>query len=149
MKPNKRYNALMNEGPQTAVELDDSHGFNSEARRDGVRKFHPISAYYGDSQTGSGKTRAVFYIDGKHNPETVIQKWLDANPKMTENISNWALHQRVSRYGDEWTDASYELLGPFDIGGNGGEREMGGNCPLCDAEYDRQLPDHLPECPKA
>ena len=143
MKTNKRYRSLLNEGPQTMPELGDSPSVNM--RRDGVQKFNPSSNFVGSVMQGGGQKTAVYYINGKHDPKTVLKKWLQVNQKTVEVISEWALHQRISSYGQEWKDASRELLGPFKHMAN----DSGGNtniekCPLCGATDFDQLPDHLP-----
>jgi len=146
----KIWSYLSNHGPATTDELPGYVNITPELRSDGVQKFAPKA----HTRTGeiAGMIRySVYYIDGKHDPETVIKTWLDVNEGALEPVSDWAIHQSISDAGSDFKEASYELLGPFeamsDRGGNTGYR--GGTCDLCGDEYDGYYPDHLPECSQA
>jgi hypothetical protein len=146
MRSNKVWNEISNNGPCTQDEL--SRQPTQEIRRDGVRRFYPRSSHNGSTDATGMKTFAVYYIEGKHKPKSIIRKWLQKNNKMTEKLSNWALHQRISSCGEKWKEASRELLGPFETGRKHGEKggsyEPGGTCALCGEEYTRSYRDHLP-----
>jgi hypothetical protein len=135
---------LLNGGPQTVAELPGTGAVSREMRADGVRKFNPRARSEGSVAHGGGQKRHVYYVDGKHDPETVIRAWMDANPKTVASISDWALHQRIAAYGDEWRAASRSVLAPFDREFHGGGHETGGSCPLCGEEHARSLAHHLP-----
>lgn len=141
-RKSKTWNKLLNEGPTVASEIT----VGQQHRKNGVMRFNP-RAGKGGALSGAGMTDTVYYIQ-KHDPETVIQEWLKHNPKAKKNLAKQSLHQRISRYGSGFKEASRKILGPFKSnytnGGNGGHD--GGVCPLCDEPYDDVLPNHLVDC---
>ncbi len=136
------YEQLLNEGPQQI----NLRNFTMEMRRDGVARFRPSSSVNGSSMSG-GKSIAVCYIIGKHSPEQVIRCWLDENEQLVKNLSDWALHARISDYGEEWRKASKKILNPspHDNKRYGGKTTTS-ECPLCGTEITNDLPNHLMEC---
>lgn len=139
------YSKLQKEGPQY-IEKKISTNF----RQRGVTKFKPTSASRGTSVKGAGRTTPVYYIIGEHDKKEIIKEWLKLNEQKLQDTPDWALHQRISSYGDEFKEASAEILGPFKSQkgnngvGNGNGEHMGGECPLCGGEFKRSLRDHLP-----
>jgi len=145
MSPKKNaqvYTILLNEGPQARKKLP--HSPTIEQRADGVQKFKPSGAYVGGTQQGGGFRYPVYYIEGKHNPESVIREFIDTNQKVMEEASKWSLHHLIAKYGEEFKKASREILGPFDVHRENPSGGKGGTCPLCGATFDGNLPDHLP-----
>ena len=138
----KVWRKLSNEGPQPI-----SGKIQYQLKQDGVRKFNPRSNYHGNAIQGGGQKESIWYIDGKHDPETVIQKWLDVNESRVAELPNKALHWRIKEYGEEFKKASREILGPFGEDHNG---QYGGaspgECPICGEDYEFNLPTHLAEC---
>jgi len=134
---------LSNEGPQPASELSK---ITIKLREDGVKKFKPKSSVAGESLSGSGQSPTIYYIEHKHKPKTVIQTWLNEHPAVQNELSAWAIHSRISEYGDEWKAASRELLGPFHQTGGDNSDSYSGTCNLCEKEYQNTLAHHLPEC---
>lgn len=139
------YTELMNDGPKPATDINKP---TPQMRRDGLQKFNPRVNHVGSPTHGGGMKTPVYYIAEKHNPETVIRVWLNANEKTVEEVSEWALHQRISSYGEEWKDASYDIL---EASAHNGEYHGDGStdvdaCPMCGVEVDFSLSRHLPEC---
>jgi hypothetical protein len=137
------YSKLLNEGPQPI----NLRNFTYEMRRDGVTHFRPNSSVNGSSVSG-GKSKVVCYIIDEHTPEEVIRCWLNENQDVVENVSNWALHARISDYGDEWREASKKLLNPTphnNTENHGGKTKVS-DCPFCGMEIQNDLPNHLTEC---
>jgi len=138
----KVWRRLSNEGPQPI-----SGKISYELKQDGVRKFNLRSSYRGNSIQGGGQKTPVRYIEGKHDPATVIQKWLDVNESSVAELPNKALHWRIKEYGEEFKKASREILGPFEeshYGEHGGTSP--GECPICGEPYDLSLAKHLEDC---
>lgn len=134
------YTKLLNEGPQPGNEVGS---LNPSLRRDGVTKFNPRSRAAGRT-AACGRTKAVYYIDGKHNPETVIRTWLEVNEDLIRG-TDMQIHHRICAYGEEFKRASREVLdGPLIHENAGGAPDMGGECPFCGEEYTHSLPRHLP-----
>lgn len=123
------FTKLLNEGPQPLEKV------RYRVRQDGARKFDL-------GRTGTVKTYSVWFIEGKHDPETVITNWLEINN--TSNLTDFELHQKISRYGDEFRKASSRILGPFNTNAGG---DMGKSdektCPLCGDDYTGELPAHI------
>lgn len=141
------FSLLVNKGPQPAGELPYSY-VSPEQRRDGVTKFDPKSGNHHNPSESGGKPVPVYYIEGKHSPEIIVQKWLESNEEVVEKRGEKSIHHLISSSGDGFREASRDALGPFEqphMDGNDHARQ-GGECPVCGKEYDGLLPDHLPEC---
>lgn len=139
------YIQLANRGPLTMAELEQSD-LNPTQRQTGIRKFRPKSQSQGGNNSRSGRTVPVYYLHKKHQPKTVIKKWLDVNEEALEGISNRQLHYRICEFGQDWKEASRDVLdnlAPHD-GSVDVNPDPGGTCPMCNAEYDGYLPNHLP-----
>jgi len=125
------YRILREEGPQPLRNMSIS----TAARDRGVKEFNP----------GAGRLNdvAVYFIKGMHAPGSVINTWLDINEQ--HGLSNWGLHQKIAGYGEDFKEASYEILGPFDA--NAVENATGGSdtkpCPLCGTDIEGELPAHI------
>jgi len=130
----KVWNKVANSGPLVADELPYFATIN--ARKDGVQKFN-ISG-------GVLSTKSVWYIEGKHSPRTVLERWIEANENAVNKTGNYKIHHQVAINRPKFKDASKELLGPFESRGPknpDGTTSM--NCPFC-GENINGLPDHLP-----
>lgn len=138
------YTQLANNGPQTAEQLDIVSSVPYTARQNGVSKFNPSSRSAGKTLKSGMNKHTVYYIDGKHKPRTVVQKWLAVNQNVLSDIPNKALHHRIAAYGQEWKEASRDLLDNLGPDHDNRPGTTGGTCPLCQSEYDTHLPDHLP-----
>lgn len=139
---NTTYSYLLSEGPSPYSELPTQPTIKQ--RQDGIVKFKVGNAPKGSSET-PGRQTPIYYIEHEHSPETILEAWKAENQSVLDNLSARSLHHRISRRGDEWTDVSYEMFGPFEsLSENGGAREMGGVCPFCETEYSRHLRDHFP-----
>lgn len=137
------YTELLNDGPRAF----DTHRITTAMRRDGVRKFKPTGSTGGG---GGGKAsgfganhRAVYYVEGKHEPEAVLESYLEANPHVPENVGDRSLHWRICQSYPDFKEASRAVLGPINDARGGGDDGTGGECPFCGTEYSRHLPDHL------
>ncbi len=144
---NTIYTQLLNRGPQTMRELDGTR-ISPKQRQDGVMKFNPSCNASGGYGNPSGRTLPIYYIEGKHTENTVIQKWLEVNDKQLKRVTDPMLHKRISAYGTAFKEASREVLdNPATHDGYSGEDnpyEPGGTCPMCGEEYSKNLPSHLP-----
>jgi len=130
---------LSNEGPQPI-----DRRINYRVRQDGVQKFKPSSSPVGSSMQGGGHSTVIYYIDGKHSPKAVIQAWLNHNQNVVDGVTTKALHWRIAEYGDDWKEASRELLGPIgNKDSNHGNGVSPGTCPACGDDYDMNLPHHF------
>lgn len=137
------YTTLLNNGPTPGPELEPA--ITSEQRQDGIQNFNPDSPRNGGSTPGSGTTAGVYYIRGKHDPETVVELWLEINSNKVSRMSNWALHKRIASAGDEFKAASRELI-EFDREFNPGNGTTKRPCPFCGADDIKSIPIHLPKC---
>lgn len=142
------YSQLVSHGPQTANELGSYP--RAESRSNGVRAFKPKSNKHGDSKTGTGRNETVYYIEEEHSAKKVVKKWVKINRIKQADISNKAIHQRICSYGEDFKNASKELLKPSandtvpdDIARRTTE-SMEGKCPMCGETYTNTLPNHLP-----
>lgn len=143
-KPGSRnaYVYLANNGPQAGEDLPNSP--QASDKDAGVRKFNLKANHNGGSVNGGGNKAAVYYIEGKHTPESVVRAWKDANELTVERVSGWALNQRAP---EKFRSAIREVIGfEREFGGGGGDKESRA-CPFCDKEVKR-LPNHLPVCEK-
>lgn len=136
------WNKLCNDGPQPADQLNN---VPVTLREDGVQRFK-VRSGRGSTQP-IGKTPVIYYIEDKHNPETVLSVWADERGDIPESVSAKAIHFRISRYGEEWKKASTKLFGPVNQE-RGGENTSGGVCPLCGEGYPNSLANHLSGCPE-
>lgn len=138
---------LKDEGP--IPHEDGPNTVSPEQRALGVCRFH--LSYADPGKTGrKGKTSTVYYLEGQHTPEQVLACWLADNPHVRNRISDWSLHQRFSRWGDDWREASARLLGPFDeLSDRGGDFSTDGwTCPLCEENVSvGQRANHLEDHP--
>lgn len=128
---------LRDHGPLVNGERGFRTGNVSNADRNrGVRRFGP-----------HGPSKAVFYIEGIHDPERVVAKWLETNAASLADISDRALQQRIARnYDDAFAAASKQILSP-DHSNGGGDTMEEEPCPYC-GEPVKMLPDHIPDdCP--
>lgn len=131
---------LANNGPSPSTELPNQPHYTD--RQDGVRKFNLTSNYLGSSAQGGGTKTPVYYIDGKHNPKAVVKSWVENNQLSVEKLSGKALYWRCP---EEFRPHLKDLLN-IEFQKPGGDSGIGGTCSMCGEEYDRHLPDHLPEC---
>lgn len=132
---------LLADGPQLAHQLVDRISIPPE----GVTKFDPYEGHGERKTNEEGRAPIVYYIDGVHEPETVVSLWLDAFGEARQETSDWALHKRFADYGEAWKSASRELLGPFDKNGKGSDT-AGGTCDICGEDYDCEFGNHLRNC---
>lgn len=133
------YVYLANNGPATREEMP--HGPSRYDRDSGVRKFSLGSSYRGAVMQGGGNKTAVYYIEGKHQPRSVVKRWVEANPTTVERVSGWALHHRAP---EEFRDALRDIVG-IDRDFHGGDRTTERECPFC-GDGIKRYPDHLPDC---
>lgn len=146
MAKTRVYRKVIEEGP---CNLTDDVFTISNLRveeRHKVRKFRPSNSS-GSVSVPTGWLDSVHYHVDIHDPEEVVEVWLERNEDRIEDIPDDSLHTMISSYGEEFKEVSRELFGPFEKshgpGGGRGER----SCPLCGAE-DLILARHLPECPE-
>ena len=131
---------LANNGPSTNKELPNHPRYSD--RQDGVRKFNLKASYSGSSASGGSQKVPVYYIDGKHDPRRVVEIWIKNNRLAVENVPGKALYWRCP---EEFRPHLKDLLN-IEFQKHGGDSGIGGTCSMCGEEYDRHLPDHLPEC---
>lgn len=129
---------LCNNGPQPHSKIGN---IGPKLRQDGVKKFNINVGMCGSSPT-------VYYIEKKHKPKAVIQTWLDEHRMAKNEFSAASIHQKISKFGDQWKEASRELFGPHKrpTGNTDPDPDQGGICPLCKNNFDYTLPKHLQEC---
>lgn len=130
---------------------DHESGTNPETRRDhDVGKFDPSGTPTGTAST-FGSTRPVYYLVDEHDPETVIERWLETNAEAlagrdltTENVSR-AISKRSFRRA--WRRLrerrEFAFLDPPTREGRGGDQSQDRTCPLC-GDRVPELPAHLP-----
>jgi len=137
IRNSKKYNSLLNEGPQ----YFDYTG--NLKRMDGVRKFNRRPSSKGSSVGGNGHTKTVLYIEGKHSPQKVIEKWLDVNDIDPDEANRASLHYIISRHGDEFNKASKEIIS-LDRSDRGGhvDGRYDKECPFCEKSISL-IPAHL------
>lgn len=146
----KIFTHLLNSGPCTADDLPGaSTSFGPELRQDGLRKFK-IPGGHGDIDAGLGTNQTpVYYADGKHSPESVIEAWRNANQSSLEHLSSWSLHHKIARNYTGFKDASREVFGPFESPNQGGGSGLSDDdCPFCGSEMS-SFPVHVEDCPEA
>ena len=132
---------LRKEGPKYV----DPDAITVKMRRDNISKFNPSSSNKGSSMSGGGTMKPVYYIRHDHSPKQIINSWMEMNKEGLKSITKWALHQRISSYGEKFKQASKEVNGPFEsLEERGGDYDTGGECPLCGDEYKSSLAYHLP-----
>lgn len=144
-KQSKNYRALLEDGPQPASELPTSSTISPKDRQAGANRFDPKSNNaQGNAATSGGQTKVVYFIEGVHDPEEIIDVWCEVNERAVERLPSQSLHQRISEYGEGWKAASRERFEFHTEGGGENNGPDGGECPLCGATYSGALPDHLP-----
>jgi hypothetical protein len=137
------YGRIRDEGPlpASAVNTDSI----TSARVKGVKRFRIPSNSPGNTTGIGGHQDPVYYIDA-HTPQEIVEVWVENNQTAIEVAGEWSIHHRISRHGEAFKQASYDLFAPFEHlserENNGGEK--GGECSLCGEEYERSLPRHLP-----
>lgn len=137
---------LMHHGPSRS-EIFGGGNLNPEARRDhSIAKFNPSSKRSGVL----GGTKAVYYLEGDHEPDAVIEKWIEINAEQFE--SNGVTTENVSRaLGHGKFDTAWQNLkreNEFDAletpsrGNRGEQGSQEIECPVC-GETVGQLSNHL------
>jgi hypothetical protein len=137
---------LMYHGP-AGSETFGGGSLNPEARRD-----HPIAKFNPSSKRSGvlGGTKAIYYLEDEHEPETVIQEWIEtnadrlaANEVSTENLTR-ALGSGT--FDTAWKnlkrEREFEALETPDRGNRGAQRSPDKECPVC-GETVGQLSSHL------
>jgi len=140
---NSNVQHLVNNGPSIADNLPSSASFTPSAKLVGVSHFNISSS--SDTLSTRGNQVKIYYIRDFHLPKSVLEKWIDANKKIFDSLPNSSVHKRFSNHGEKWKKASNELLDNTSTNPQcGGDKKLGGTCPLCGSDYDTHLPDHLP-----
>lgn len=138
--------ALLRHGPSAGESLGGGH-FNPEARRD-----HPIAKFNPSSKRSGvlGGTQAIYYLTDEHDPETVLDVWIDrnvdrlaANDVSTENLTR-AIGSDA--FDTAWRrlkeDREFDALATPDSGRRGTQGSQTAECPYC-GETVGELPGHL------
>lgn len=138
------YQELLNDGPKRNPS-NEKRNISQEQRQDGIRKFNA-------NGTRGSRTVSIYYIQGKHSPETVVRTWLEENEHALEEYDTRSIHQRIARYGQDFKDASRNVFKErneweWNTGGESGgvDTKQVVICPFCEQEQ-RELPAHLPKC---
>lgn len=138
------YERLVSEGPTPVGELP--RNIHVQEKQKGISVFKPGTGNRGATEFGGGRKTRICYLIGRHDPKTVVEKWVDCNPDTVKNHTKIGLHKQISNYGDEFKKASYEILGPFDIGKGHGDGVAKMDCPFCGETDIQSVPKHLPNC---
>lgn len=121
---------LANNGPSPPEDLP--YEPNPSQRRDGIRKFQ-LPGGHGKAKVLKGRPSCIYYIEGKHDPQTVLEAYYGLNPRVRKELDKRTLHMKTATLGDGFKEASRELLGPFESfakgHGDGGLSDW--ECPLC------------------
>lgn len=137
---------LRRHGP-SGSEIFGGSGLNPEARRDNpIGKLNPSSKRSGVL----GGVKAVYYLEDHHDPETVIERWielnadrLEANKVSTENITR-ALGSGT--FDAAWQNLKekreFDALETPDPGNRGEQGSQDKECPVCGTNVG-QLSSHL------
>lgn len=136
------YIYLANNGPTPYVELPKKVGPGD--RECGVRKLVVTTNAQGSTQSGGGRTNGVYYIEGKHEVNSVTRAWVDANQSTVEAVSGWSLLQRCPEPFRTALKEEIEYDNPGNGDGNNGSTDM--DCPFCGEGGIKSIPDHLPSC---
>lgn len=88
--------ATLEELPTVAVTVGD--------RMDGVWEFYPAGCNSPADPTGDQVT-PVYYLEGEHDREAVIQTFLDVNSRVVEAKTRQGLRGILRRQGRQWHDA--------------------------------------------
>lgn len=133
---------LKEHGPSTASELP--HKVNGRERITGnVRRFRINRGGVG-GKPRIGTQYSVFFLE-EHDPEAVVRKYLDANPKLT-NRSLPVLCKYFNRLGEEYGEAMKDIADEYDLPerNNLSHGDGWANCPICGEEVaSPKMPDHL------
>lgn len=133
---------LESNGPTAGVDIPNSP--RPSDRQLGVRKFNLQPKRNGAVTSGVGAQTYVYYIEGEHTTQEVVDVWVDANEKALEKGNDSSIHWRTPK---EFRDAMSEHLGDLSHNQRGmrrGEHDNSGECPLCGEKYTNSLPNHLP-----
>jgi len=146
----KIYDRLKDSGPLPADEIaTGSVTYNDKEA--GVTRFR-VSGGYGGTAGLHGQTTAIYYIRDYHALESIIRLWVNKNQDALEKAGAATVHHKIAcNYNDDWKAASRRVLDPGRPEGwenKEGEQQIT-DCPLCGAELDDKLPDHLPTCSEA
>lgn len=77
---------------------------------------------------------AVYYDPERDAAIDVLERYFEENPKLLDVASEWGLYERIfRRYDEQWREAAYELLGPFE--GRASDGACTGTCGICGEEY--------------
>lgn len=88
---------LQQHGPATKAELPTRVTTQNKAA--GLTKFDPKTGQFGKKAT------AIYYLHDRHEPETVVDRWLAANSEKLADVDQATITKVVGEYGDVFRDA--------------------------------------------
>lgn len=129
------YDYLIENGPTSRDELP--HTITIECREAGVCSFK-----FRKGHNGSGSR--VYFIDGEHSEENVIETWASENETIVEKLNDTELHSSCpKRFRAALKDVCDLHLSYGDSDRPVGYTQ-GGTCPLCGESHSQSLARHLP-----
>jgi hypothetical protein len=88
---------LQQHGPAPKADLPTRITIKNKAA--GLTKFDPKTGQFGQKAT------AIYYLHDRHEPKTIVDRWLAANSDAVEEYDQKTLTKVVSEYGDRFENA--------------------------------------------
>lgn len=127
---------LIENGPTIFHEMPNTPHFRNV--RHGVQAFQVTLGGTGQVASAPEKPERVYYIQGTHDPQDVVDVWAENHQKTIEEAPDRAIHRNTPK---KFREAMLEYIEP-DYGK--GERPGGGgDCPICGEYYVHSLPYHM------
>lgn len=137
---------LVREGPHSTDIYGG--GLNQKTRLGyDIRNFDVGSARFSGDVP---KTKAVYYLNGYHSFEEVVEAWIDLNRSVLEKYAPISRRAVSIKCNKEFSDAMLEPDRSWlsertnTDGGEGGASP--GECSYCGEKYVTNLPNHLRSC---
>lgn len=132
---------LREQGPATKDELPVQ--IKPKQRANGLTTFDLTNSANGLGMMG-GSTTSVYYL-AEHEPERVLRRWLEANPRFVEASNRRAFSRLAANHGTPWGEAAREIgreyFGKMETH-DGNQETKPRTCPFCGEEF-KHLPSHL------
>ena len=107
----------------------------------GLRRYNLEAS--ADSTKRGGKANPVYYVEGLHDEESVVECWADANQAIVERSTDAQLNRQTP---SRWRPVMRSVLGLTNLSNNpdgNTETSYGGVCGLCGEEYEAYIAYHL------
>lgn len=96
---------LREHGPATVEELPNEE-VSINDRMNGTDRFLPRTSSAGGANLGSHGCRAVYYLRGEHDPESVLRIWAAEHPHTMDSITLRSWERLAADHSKEWTSAA-------------------------------------------